>query len=76
MALFFYLVRVAVSGVRIWVNDLRRYPELPPEQRHAFWKKLQVAACLALLPAFLALGAFSRLARLLPAVKARPSPPS
>lgn len=64
MAFFFYLARVAVSGVRLWVNDLLRYRELGPDHRHIFWKKAQAAAFLALMPAFLALGAAWRLARL------------
>lgn len=61
MALFFYLARVAVAGARVWVNDLRRYGELDPDQRHVLWKKAQVAAFLLLMPFFMALGAASRL---------------
>lgn len=64
MAFFFYLTRVAVGGIRLWANDLRRYGELDHDARHVFWKKVQVAAFLLLMPLFMALGAGWRLARL------------
>ncbi len=52
---------IVYGGVRGFVADARRYRNLNPGERHMFWKRLQAAAFLALLPVFLVLGALSRL---------------
>jgi hypothetical protein len=56
-----YLVGVVFHGLRTFTTDARRYTELSFDERHIFWKKVQSAAFLALMPLFLALGAVSRL---------------
>jgi hypothetical protein len=63
MALAFYLARVLCHGIRTFIIDARRYPELRFEERHVFWKKVQTAAFIALAPAFLVLGLAWRLTR-------------
>ena len=57
-----YLAGVVYHGLRTFTTDARRYTELSFDERHIFWKKVQSAAFLALMPLFLALGAASRLA--------------
>ncbi len=56
-----YLAGVVYHGLRTFARDARRYTELTFDERHLFWKKVQTAAFLALMPPFLALGAVSRL---------------
>ncbi|MFH1150989.1 MAG: hypothetical protein V1748_11005 [Actinomycetota bacterium] len=54
-------LRTANEGFRRWLADARGYADLDADHRHLFWKKVQVAAFLALMPLFVALGAGSRL---------------
>ncbi|MBU1669810.1 MAG: hypothetical protein KKF41_01720 [Actinobacteria bacterium] len=60
MSLVGLVVRRVVGGFRRWLSEARSYGELDDDRRHLFWKKLQVAAFLALMPLFVALGAVSR----------------
>ncbi|MBU4194441.1 MAG: hypothetical protein KKE79_09230 [Actinobacteria bacterium] len=55
------LAMIVYGGVRRFVADARSYRSLNPDERHMFWKRLQAAALIALLPVFLVLGAASRL---------------
>jgi len=57
-----YLAGVVYHGLRTFTTDARRYGELSFDERHIFWKKVQTAAFLALMPLFLALGLAWRLA--------------
>lgn len=63
MAFVFYFARVAYHGLRTFIIDARRYGELGFDERHLFWKKVQTTAFIALMPAFIVLGAAGRLAR-------------
>jgi len=51
---------IIYAGIRGFVADALEYRDLNPDERHMFWKRLQAAAFLALLPVFLVLGAASR----------------
>jgi hypothetical protein len=53
-------LRTAFAGFRRWLADASRYGELDADHRHLFWKRVQVAAFLAVMPLFVALGALSR----------------
>lgn len=57
------ITMIVYVSIRRFVTDARRYRTLNPDERHMFWKRLQAAVFLALLPVFLLLGAASRLLR-------------
>jgi hypothetical protein len=67
MAPAFHLARVAVRGTARFLADARAYGGLNRDERHLFWKRVQAAAFLALMPVFLAMGVACRaVSRLFP----------
>jgi len=54
---------IIYGGIRRFVADACDYRNLNPDERHMFWKRLQAAAFLALLPVFLVIGALSKATR-------------
>ncbi len=54
------VARMMTGNLREFLTDARGYRELTFDERHLFWKKVQSWAFLALMPAFLVLGAISR----------------
>lgn len=61
MPLIRLALRTACEGSRRWLADARGYADLDADHRHLFWKKVQVAAFLALMPLFIVAGVVTRL---------------
>ena len=60
MDLVRHAARTAVEGLKRWLADAAGYSRLDADHRHLFWKRVQAAALLALMPLFIALGIASR----------------
>ena len=60
MALSVEFTRIMFESFKRFARDALHYDELTYDDRHFLWKRVQTAFFIALMPVFLALGAFAK----------------